>query len=274
MAQLNYEDFVKMTQSRTNGSSNSKNQDRPFVGFFGLNDDGDTALVRFNIANINDVKVYSIHQVTAGGKRRKVSCLRTSYDTPVDACPLCRDVGRPSFKTFIELLRYDTTDKGVEITPCVWEQPAKMRETLKSFTVDYGDLRDYLFKIVRHGKHGDTGTTYTIIPANMKMYSSDNYKPAFDLFGDFKPSNIILEKTAEEMEEFLEVGNFPNPFEKQEKGGKPTESTETLKTSDEPGEQSVQHRQYEYQDTTTSESKEPVVGDTCVAPHKPRRYTY
>lgn len=251
MAQMNYDDFVKMTAKQPAGGKSSASR----IRYFALTDDGDTALVRFNIADIEDVKVIAKHRVTAGGKARNVECLRTPAD-PLGDCPLCQAGERATYRVLIPLVVYETDDNGVEAVPYVWEQAPKIREMLKSFAMDYGDLRDYLFKIVRHGRHGDTNTTYTIIPANMKMYSADVYAPDFSAFENYSVNNFILSKTAEEMQEFLDTGNFPNPFEKKEvKEAAPSPKYDDRPT---PTQRIYSAQQEEKPQTTTG----------------PRRYTY
>ena len=70
MAQMSYEEFTKMQGDQSNGNT-SRYGNSP--SFFYLTDDGDTAIVRFNIADIKELPVISRHSVYINGKRRNKS---------------------------------------------------------------------------------------------------------------------------------------------------------------------------------------------------------
>jgi len=75
---------------------------------------------------------------------------------------------------------------------------------------DYGDLRNTLFKIKRHGAKGDQNTTYDILPANQNVYKPEVYVPDFSGFDNFDLSFFFcLKKSADEMNHYLATGNFP-----------------------------------------------------------------
>lgn len=208
MAQIDFEQFKKMESS--NNQSNSSNDRRsPLVSYLSLANDGDTAIVRFNISGQQDLKIYSKHQVVINGKRRNIQCLR-GYNEPASACPLCEHGLKPSYRMYVELIKYDMNGNNMEITPALWDQPARFAETLKSFILDYGDLRDIVFKITRHGEKGNTGTTYSVIPANPKIYNEENYVKDFSAFDTYDINRyVLLNKSKEELEYFVENNSFP-----------------------------------------------------------------
>lgn len=209
MAQMKYEDYVKLTSKESAPKGESKPRAR--VGYFALKEDGESSIVRFNVATLDDIKIVSKHTVkTPQGKTRIIGCLRTDPTQPLDVCPLCAAGERVAYRAYVPLISYEQGE-GEEMVavPALWEQAPKIRETLKSFTVDYGDLRDYLFKIVRHGKKGDPSTTYTILPANPQVYKEDIFKKDFSAFDSLNFEYFVATKTADEMNQFLEDGDFP-----------------------------------------------------------------
>lgn len=262
MAQMKYEDYVKLTardsQSR-NGSGNMKAR----VGYFALKEDGESAIVRFNVASLDDIRIVSKHTLkTAEGKTRVVGCLRTDPTQPLSVCPLCEAGERVAYRAYVPLITYDQGENNeTVVVPALWEQAPKIRETLKSFTVDYGDLRDYVFKIVRHGKRGDPSTTYTILPANPAVYKEEIFKKDFSAFEGLNFERFVATKTAEEMHKFLEEGDFPFKPIENNNGGSTVGKTVTTPATEEPfGVESKPTA------TTTAATDTP-------AP-RPRRYTY
>lgn len=231
MAQLSYEEFMKFNQ-KNNRSVEGNTKPRTFVKYFGLGDDGDTAIVRFNVKDVNDLKMTSRHRCTTNaGKIRNVACLRQDPTEPLDNCPLCAAGISLDFRLYVPLISYEQDDSGETIAaPCLWERSVKFRDTLQTFITDYGDLRDYVFKIVRHGKHGDRGTTYAIVPANPNIYKEDQFKKDFSGFDSLDFNRFVTAKTADEMSTFLEEGDFPNPFTKTEVNTEPVQTNTTQPT--------------------------------------------
>ena len=228
MAQMSYEEFTRMS-SNSSGNASSQGARSDNVRYFFLADDGDTAIVRFDIADINDIVVHSKHSVTINGKHRSVECLR-GYNDPIDSCPLCMEGNKVAYRIYIPLIRYNTENGQVVAESCIWDQPARFRETLKSYFMDYGDLRNVLFKLTRHGRKGETSTTYTLIVANPQMYRNEDYPADFSVLDSFDIyRGILLSKSKEDMQKYIETGDFPRPNPKpipesnaQSMAGKPT----------------------------------------------------
>ena len=66
-------------------------------------------------------------------------------------------------------------------------------------------LVGHIFEIERHGKKGDTGTQYEIYETGADKTKLEDLPEVPDVLG-----TIILDKTADEMLEFLDTGSFPS----------------------------------------------------------------
>lgn len=165
--------------------------------FFTLKDDKDTAQVRFMYNTIDDVFAHAVHQIEVGGKTRYVSCLRT-YDEPVDQCPLCAAGFKVNVKLYVPV--YDIASGTVKL----WERGRSFFQKLSSLCSRYNPLVSNIMEIERNGKPGDTSTRYEIYPVEQ-----DNVKLT-DLPEIPNPlGGIILDKTFDDMQSFLELGYFP-----------------------------------------------------------------
>lgn len=168
------------------------------AGFFSLKNDGDVARVRFMYNSIDDVEGLSVHQIEVNGKKRYVNCLR-AYNDPIDKCPFCKD-GRPvSAKLFIPL--YDENDGRVKI----WERGKKFFSKISGLCSRYSNLVKYAFEIERHGKAGDTSTSYEIFPVDGEKLSLEDLPEVPNILGEF-----VLDKSADDMEFYLDNGDFPS----------------------------------------------------------------
>lgn len=175
-------------------------------GFFGLADDGDVARVRFCYSSIDDVEGYSCHQVVVGqndqGKdiKRWVNCLR-EYNQPIDDCPFCREKMPTYAKLFVPV--YDMDNQVIK----TWERGKKFFGKLTHLISRYPNTVTRVFEIERCGKKGDTNTSYEIYPIDDDL---DEDLTVEDL-GELPQviGGIVLDKTAEDMEYFLEQGEFP-----------------------------------------------------------------
>lgn len=288
MAQMSYEEFLKMnSNSSGNGSSQGARSDN--VHYFFLADDGDTAIVRFDIADINDLVVHSRHSVTVNGKRRSVECLR-GYNDPIDSCPLCVEGNKPAYRIYIPLIRYSTDNGRIVAESCIWDQPARFRETLKSYFMDYGDLRNALFKLTRHGRKGEASTTYTLIVANPQMYRNEDYPADFTVLDSLDLyRGILLSKSKEDMQKYIETGDFPRPSPQSnpQSGAQPNSATPRMDKATFTQPQVNNNPTQTFEQRGTVQPSEPIrttIRDTQVnnpsdgnaqpASHGPRRYVY
>lgn len=212
MAQMTYEEYSKKNEQVSSSSTSN-----PFkVTYFSLKDDGDTAIVRFNLKDSNDIVVHSQHTLKIDNKWKKIECLRTSSDSK-EVCPLCESGNKQQFKIYLELLVYENENGKIVKTSRIWETSVSFRRTLNSYLMDYGDLRKVIFKLTRNGKKGDMKTTYSLIPANPQIYTDENYIPDFSDFDTFDiHKGVLLNKSKEELEYLVANGSFPTtkPTEK------------------------------------------------------------
>lgn len=166
------------------------------AGYFTLKNDGDVARVRFMYTGIDDVDGYAVHEVEIDGKKRYVNCIR-NYNDPVDKCPFCKAKMYQRAKLFIPL--YDVDDGRVKL----WERGKKYFSKITSLCARYPDLVSHVFEIERNGKAGSTQTTYEIYEVDHDDTKLSDLPEQLDILG-----NVVLDKTAEEMEQFLNTGSF------------------------------------------------------------------
>lgn len=180
------------------GSSSNSN-------FFQLKEDGEKAKVRIMYRGASDIEGVAVHEVQLGDKKRYVNCLR-NYTDPIDMCPLCKANYKVIAKVFVPLFDEASGE------PKVWERGKKFFGKLTDLCGRYDNLVSQVFEIVRHGKKNDTGTTYEIWPIggpdNTRM---EDLPEPVDIF-----QNIVLDKSAEDMDYYLRYHEFP------ENGSMPT----------------------------------------------------
>lgn len=167
------------------------------AGYFSLKNDKDVAQVRFLYNGIDDVEGYAVHQIEVDGKKRYVNCLR-EYNQPIDTCPFCRERKFTQAKLFVPL--YNVDEDKVQI----WERGKKFFSKISSICARYPDVVSHIFEIERNGKKGETTTTYEIYEISKDDTTLEDLPEASDPLG-----TIILDKSADDMEFYLENGYFP-----------------------------------------------------------------
>lgn len=181
--------------------------------WFSLKNDKDVARVQFMIDKYDDLDVFACHKVEVGGKERYVDCLRT-YDDPIDNCPLCA-AGIP-VKPVRFVVMYQHDDGKVKI----WERGKNFVDKLKSLCNRYSPLSEYVFEIERVGVAGSKDTKYEIYPM-------DRVEPV-DLAEVERPEllgGLILDKTADEMDIYLDTGEFPQIEKDTQRESRPKRET-------------------------------------------------
>lgn len=169
-------------------------------GFFGIANDKEIKKVRFLYNNENDIEGYSVHKVEINGKERYVNCLR-SYNDPMDACPFCRNHEKTQVKLFIPV--YNIDEDQIQI----WDRGKKMFEKMSSICSRYANkdnLVQHIFEIERHGKPKDTSTTYEIYEVEKDDTQLEDFEESPKILG-----GLVLDKSADDMEYYLESGEFP-----------------------------------------------------------------
>ena len=169
-------------------------------GFFSLANDGDVAKVRFMYNKLEDIEGVAVHQIEVNGKKRYVNCLR-EYGKPVDDCPFCKSGMFVNAKLFIPV--YDVENGQVKI----WERGKKFFGKMASLCTRYAskeDLVSHIFEIERHGKKGDTQTTYEIYDCEKDGTTLEDLPEVPDIVG-----GLVLDKGKDELQYFLDYGDFP-----------------------------------------------------------------
>lgn len=176
-------------------------------GFFNIPEDKGVKKVRIMYNTIDDVEGYAVHKVKVNGKERYVNCLR-EYNDPLDKCPFCRDKYNTQARLFIPI--YNIDEDQVQL----WDRGKTFFEKITGLCSRYakkGNLVNNVFEIERHGKPKDMKTTYEIFQVEEDDTEMEDLPEAPQILGGF-----VLDKTAEDMEYYLDEGEFPPEEEEQE----------------------------------------------------------
>lgn len=176
------------------------------AGFFKLENHGDKAQVRFLYSDIKDVQGYAVHRVKVSGSKwgKDVNCLR-NYNDPVDVCPFCREKYAQEAKLYIPLYNLDE-DKYQ-----IWSRGKKWFQKISSLCSRYPNLVSHIFEIERNGKANDQQTTYEVY----EIEQDDTTLEDFDNIPD-PLKGAVLNKTAEDMEYYIQEGEFPPEEDEEE----------------------------------------------------------
>lgn len=199
MAEFNYNAYNNTCE---------KGDSHPDIGYFKIAGADGTAVVRINYSSMDEVKIYTIHKMGKELKYKSINCLN-EHDNP-NECPLCASgKSTATGKIYVPLIEYVQDAQGnLEIYPVIWEKPWSFRDKLESLIGEYGDLRDYVFKIKKSTSSGKV--SYELIPANPKMYSDEIYKKDFSAFDNFKVlGRFVANKTFEDLETLVKTGTLP-----------------------------------------------------------------
>ena len=169
-------------------------------GFLSIPNDGDVVKVRFMYNKLEDIEGVAVHQIEIDGKKRYVNCLR-EYGKPIDDCPMCKAGKFVNAKLFIPV--YDIESGTVKI----WERGKKFFGKMAGLCSRYAskdDLVSHVFEIERHGKKGDTQTTYEVYECEKDDTTLEDLPEVPDIVG-----GLVLDKSKDEMQYFEDYGEFP-----------------------------------------------------------------
>ena len=177
--------------------------------FFKLVKDKDTAQVRILVDKPEDISdyIYAVHEVKLPDAKygRDVNCLR-AYNEPLDECPFCA-AGRPA-KPKLYLPLYNMDSEEIQI----WTRGKGFISKLSSFISRYSkpSVVANIIEIERNGKEGDMKTTY-------ELYPVDKDDVELEEFGDVPEplGGVLMDKSAEDMEYYLDNGDFPDSDEQE-----------------------------------------------------------
>ena len=181
-------------------------------GFFSLRSDKEVARVRILYSGVDDpnCKGFSVHEVEIGGKKRYVNCLR-EYGDPVTKCPFCKAGMYTAVKYFVPLYveakraSFDATVETPINAKQTWERGKQFGSKLSTICSRYPNTVSHIFEIERKGQPNDTKTNYEIFEIGKDDTTLDKFEVVNPL------GSIILDKSAQEMEEYLRTRTFPNP---------------------------------------------------------------
>ena len=159
--------------------------------YFSLQNDKDTAVVRFLYDSLEELDWYVVHEVQINGKKRWLKC------TEDETCPQCRAGQKPKLKVFLQL--EDDRDPGVLK---IWERGQNFIPKIVGLLERYGSLIDRKVEVERNGKAGDKKTKYNLYPldAEEDFDIDDLTVERIELCGE---NGFILEKSIEDMELIL-----------------------------------------------------------------------
>lgn len=165
--------------------------------FFSLKNNKDVASVRFLYNTLDEIEGFAVHEVEVDGKKRYVNCLR-EYNEPVENCPLCAARMKVVAKLFLCL--YDIDADEVKI----WDRGKTFFSKMSSLCARYNPLVSTVFEIERNGKAGDMKTTYETYQVETDDTMLEDLPEAPQILG-----GLVLDKSYEDMEYFLDNGEFP-----------------------------------------------------------------
>lgn len=164
--------------------------------FFSLANDKDYATVRFMYNDINDVELFSVHEIEVNGQTQWVDCLRT-YDQPVDACPLCAAGNKIQVKMWVPLYIVETGEVKI------WERGRTFLAQIDSAAKRFKPLCSSTFDIERNGKKGDQNTTYALIAMDKDDTKLEDLPELPNVVG-----SIVKELTFEQLSEYVNTGKI------------------------------------------------------------------
>ena len=188
-------------------------------GFFKIEEDGGTKSIRLLYNDIDDIPADIVHRVSVDGKTRWVNCLRENADDPEHICPLCAAKNQRQRRVFLrvfEITKFDKKGNPVEGDVKYWDRGNKIISDLESLSRRYAPLVSHVFEVERKGKRGDMSTSYKFYETFDDDKTLEDFPQEEDILG-----TIILDKTAEEMDEFIETGSFPKSSDTFEENERP-----------------------------------------------------
>ena len=149
MANFSYSDYQKVVaeaQANANGDGTK-------VGYFRLKEDGDIAIARINIANVDEMSFASVHTINTGGRWTKVSC-HNPLGMNGGNCGLCSAhsanpkgaISKASKKLYVPMMvSYSDPNAATGYTapaPVIWDRPAGFSREIANKLMVAGDLRN------------------------------------------------------------------------------------------------------------------------------------
>jgi hypothetical protein len=179
------------------------------VEYFSLKDDGDKAEARMLHKDSDDLDVTLVHELTVGGKKKYIECLKV-YDQP---CACCEQLMKPTLKMFLSMFVIKKMEHGGKKVGewkdvgklQVWERGRDTMNRILNLINKKGDLRKHVYEVLRTGKSGDTSTSYDIDPfdehAHAASVAPDDLPKREDIYG-----TLVTKLSYDGMKELLKGG--------------------------------------------------------------------
>lgn len=177
------------------------------TSFLSLQNDKDSAVVRFAYNTLSDILTDSVHDAKNNeGKFRQIDCLRHSKDEPESLCPLCAS-GSPIRKSIFLNVRNEETGEMQ-----IWQRSESyFIKNLKTVLEEVSQggrvpICSVPIKIIRNGAKGDTKTTYTLIPMQADGMTLDQFPE------EIVPQDkgIIKVFNFNQLQEYVNTGIYPD----------------------------------------------------------------
>lgn len=182
--------------ARININNSGKYTNNGGTTFFGLQDDGDVAKVRFlyDQEDGSDLDYYLVHQVELNGKKRYVNCLAVQEDGTLDThkCPLCQEGNMRQEKLFLQLYNEETDEVQL------WERGKTFVPKIQSLINRKKHLVAQSIEIERNGKKGSQSTSYTFYPLEVDGKTLEDFPAKSDLLEKF-----IIDASVKDMEDII-----------------------------------------------------------------------
>lgn len=223
-----YKKMVEENEARKAAQANGDSGNAgPGIRFLKFEGNVKNALVRFAFDSVDDIEFNTVHgtvfqsQGYTGLKNRftSIKCLD-------EGCPFCKAaraegghkvIKKREIKVYIKMLvSYIDPVTGAlsEPVPTIWERNAGFIDQLDAKRVSLGNapLSSFLFTLTKV-KTADK-TTYQMDVALPQVFPDTSIPKDFSAFANFRTKGFTyVEKTAEEMEEFIATGKFSTPVQ-------------------------------------------------------------
>lgn len=159
----------------------------------------ETARIRLLYNSVSDVEGYAVHNVELGGKKRYVDCL-CGADGDKSKCPLCMAGFFTEVRYFVPVFDEDT---GAVLT---WDRGRTYGKILRNLFRDYAaekPLTSTCFRVTRE-INVQGFPFYSITPE----FTDDTTASDLPDYNANVYGKLVLVKTAEEMQNYLDYGDF------------------------------------------------------------------
>lgn len=264
MAKFDYSSYESQKKAQEK-SADSK--ERKFEFFKSPKKVEDERIIRFPYKTSKEFDLANFHLLYKSKSERfptlKINCLKELGSQ--DKCPLCESGEKPVSKFFCKFIEYKKDNTGkIVATPVVWEKTMGFAGKLNNFIEEYGDLSKCVFKLKWKNDKFDP---YDLFICKSEIYPDSIYTKDFSSFEGLEFDKILIKnKSLEEMQAYLESGEFP-PVVSKNKGTQTETTSKPVGTTSKPvvGPQPEQFRSSEEPKSNTP---------TSTTTSSPRRYNF